>query len=228
MDPVRMLGAMLGQRGLRPGRGAVLGQVLNGLAAAAQPPLDPRFGPQPHLPLEALVRDSIARHHGMGGPLPPQAGAWAQRNVNVSINVGPGGIPGVPPGYPAGVPMQHPSGLAYQQRAELLIRAMIMAAQADGVIDPVERQRILQQLQPQSPAEVAFLEREFNTPHDLRAFVAAVPRGMEYEVYQISMMTMDHNSPPEAAYLRDLAGFLGIRPEVCNQIHAQVGAPPLY
>ena len=105
---------------------------------------------------------------------------------------------------------------------------MIMAAQADSQIDAAEQNNIVAQLQPLDQNEADYLRTEFSRRHDVHAFVHAVPQGMEYEVYQVSLMGMNLDTQSEATYMRELASCLRIDPQVCNQIHARVGAPMIY
>jgi hypothetical protein len=258
MDAIKVLGGFLSQRaGRSGGAGAILGQVLNGIAAANAPPVDPRFGPQPQSPMESLVRDSIVRHQNAGGHVPPPAASWMQQNGYYRVPIQPGqapvqpgqvyqgpAYPGQPaPGYPGypqppvvrGAPVprhddhdHHHSGTAYDRRGEILLQAMIMAAQADGKIDTNEQAKIMAQLQPLTQSEVDYLNREFGRRHDIHDFALSVPQGMEYEVYHISLMAMNLDNAREAEYLRNLANCLRITPQACNQIHHQCGARPIY
>ncbi|MCA9177916.1 MAG: DUF533 domain-containing protein [Planctomycetales bacterium] len=115
------------------------------------------------------------------------------------------------------------------QQATLLIRAMVLAAKADGRIDQAEQDQIVGELGGQLDREqVEFLREEFASPLDLRSFLRSVPRGMEHNVYVASLMAIDLDSNPEAQHLHELAQALGISPEECNRIHRQFDAPPLY
>lgn len=231
MDAVKILGGLLSQRAARTGgAGKVLGQVLNGIAAAKEQQNfpDPRFAPHRHSPLESLVRDSVSRHHHAGGHAPPHVSQWANQNGHQYRPPKVRSAPRPRHDEPSRHQHEHSSGLGYNQRAELLLQAMIMAAQADGQIDAAEQDRILQQLQPLDQREVDWLRREFGRRHDVHDFAHAIPHGMEYEVYQVSLMAMDLDTRHEADYLRALAQCLRIDPQVCNQIHHRCGAPNLF
>ena len=124
-----------------------------------------------------------------------------------------------------------PQGLSYEQadqRAQVLVRAMINAAKSDGKIDAAEQHKIIERLGEVTPDEIAFVRREFETPLDAQGFVRSVPKGMEEEVYVVSLMAIDLDDNAEAQYLHELAQGFGMRPEACNQIHQQLGAPALY
>ncbi|MGB6044781.1 MAG: DUF533 domain-containing protein [Pirellulales bacterium] len=123
---------------------------------------------------------------------------------------------------------QHSDHEQGNQRAETLIRAMINAAKSDGAIDQVEQDKIVGQLGEISREEADFLRNEFRRPLDVHEFAHSVPTGLEDEVYAISLMAIDLDTRPEAEYLRELAKFLRISPEVCNDLHDRYGAPRLY
>lgn len=228
MDPLKVLGGLLNQRAARSGgSGSVLGQILEGIADARGPqqrpvphPHDPRFSPRHHEAMERIVRESIHRNHQAGCQQSARAQQWIQR--------GGGYVQPAPPPVHGGHHHDHPCGLSPQQRAEILIRAMIMASQADGMIEQAEQAAIVTQLQPLDRAEAAFLQREFNTQHDVHAFAHTVPSGMEHEVYCVSLMAINLDTQCEAEYLRQLASCLRIEPSVCNYLHQQCGVPVLY
>jgi len=114
------------------------------------------------------------------------------------------------------------------QQAELLLRAMINAAKSDGEIDRAEQQKLLEHLGDVSEEEANFLRSEMGKPVDTDALVRSVPRGMEQQVYFISLTAIDLDCKPEAQYLHNLAQGLNLSSDVVNRIHQQVGAPLLY
>ena len=91
-----------------------------------------------------------------------------------------------------------------------------------------ELEKIIEHLGDVTPDEIAFVRREFEAPLDAQGFVRSVPRGMEQEVYVVSLMAIDLDSNPEAQYLHQLAQATGIGPDVVNQIHERLGAPKIY
>lgn len=124
-----------------------------------------------------------------------------------------------------------PSDLDYgrvEHQAELLVRAMINAAKADGRVDSEEQQKIVDRLGEVTRDELEFVQRELAAPLDVQGFVHSVPRGMEQQVYAVSLMAIDLDSNPEAKYLHQLAQGVGMSAATCNQIHEQLGAPKLY
>jgi uncharacterized membrane protein YebE (DUF533 family) len=114
------------------------------------------------------------------------------------------------------------------RRAEILIRAMINAAKADGHVDEQEQQNILQRVGDIDPEEAEFLRRELAAPLDIQALIRSVPRGMEQEVYTISLMGIQLDEQSEARYLIDLAQGLGLSADTCNNIHRELGAPEIF
>ncbi len=218
MDAARILGGLLANRtGRGSGNGQILGQVLNGVAAITQAANQGnRFPPSHHQPFEHIVRDSVQRHHHRGGRFPKVADQWVRNQP----------IKRVP--TPRHDHDQHHSGRNYNQRGELLIIAMVMAAQADGQLDQAEQDRIIQQLQPLDQNETNFLRRQLNTRHDMEAFVREIPNGMEYEVYSISLMAINLDTNAEARYLRALGECMRLQPHEVNSIHQRMGAPLLY
>ncbi len=124
-----------------------------------------------------------------------------------------------------------PEGMNQQQaneEATLLIRAMINAAKADGRVDREETENILQRLGDITQDEIDFVRQELAQPLDIEGFIRSVPRGMEQQVYAMSLMAIDLDTNPEAKYLHQLAQGLRMSQQVCNQINQQLGAPQLY
>jgi len=115
-----------------------------------------------------------------------------------------------------------------EAQAELLLKAMLSAAKADGVIDEEEKRKITEHLGDVSPEEAEFVRNELESPLDAQGLIDSVPRGMEQQVYFMSLLAIDLDSNEEARYLDSLAKGLNISNDMCNQIHEKVGAPALY
>lgn len=114
------------------------------------------------------------------------------------------------------------------QRALVLIRAMINAAKADGRLTPKEQKNLFDYLGDTSKSAVQFLQNEFNQPLDVREFAWNVPLGMEQQVYTMSVASIDLDVKTEAEYLKELAHGLRLAPEVCNAIHQRHNAPTIF
>jgi len=114
------------------------------------------------------------------------------------------------------------------QQAELMIRAMINAAKSDGSFDEAEQKKILSKLGDVTQDEIDFIRHEFAAPLDVEGFANSVPRGMEHQVYAISLSAINLDENSEAQYLASLAKSLRIGAEEANQIHTQLGAPKIF
>ena len=135
------------------------------------------------------------------------------------------------PTLPADDTSHLPQGYGHKEavdQATLIIRAMVNAAKSDGRFDKEEQEKILSRLGDLSPAEVEFIKREFNTPLDVESFVRSVPKGMEQQIYAISLTAIDLDTNKEAQYLAQLAQGLGISPQMANEIHKHLGAPVIF
>ncbi|MGI9477678.1 MAG: tellurite resistance TerB family protein [Hyphomicrobiaceae bacterium] len=113
-------------------------------------------------------------------------------------------------------------------QAEILLRAMINAAKSDGEIDQAEQAQIVEHLGDVSQDEIAFVRNEMAQPLDVDSFVRSVPQDLKQQVYLMSLLGIKLDSQAEAQYLDRLASGLGISQAQSNDIHEQVGVPPLY
>ncbi|MGI9454930.1 MAG: tellurite resistance TerB family protein [Aeoliella sp.] len=223
MDAIKLLGGLLGNRsgGGRTGGGGLGRDILARV-------------------LEKQRREQAAEKARQRGPTTTQHGGHSLEHVLHDVygrrkaRVIPAQREQTPPPQrTAHQPHEHHHHHGYNdqqlsERAVVLIRAMINAAKADGQIDQCEQDNIVERLQPLDPAEVQFLLSEFRRPLNVHEFAHDVPRGMEQEVYAISLMAIDLDTNPEANYLRELAECLRIAPNLCNDIHNHYSAPCLY
>ncbi len=132
-----------------------------------------------------------------------------------------------PPPPPTAAPIPSPM-MDTNRLALALIRAMIAAAKADGAIDAEERRRILERLGDASAEELAFVEAEMAKPLDLDELLADIPGPQAaVEVYTVSLLAIELDTQAEAGYLRDLAWRLNLPRNTVEQLHRQLGAPPL-
>lgn len=112
-----------------------------------------------------------------------------------------------------------------EQEARLFLRAMIMATKADGKIDPEEKKRLLDKLDDTTDEEMAFVEEQLRAPVDPQALAADTPDERKAQVYLMSIIAIDIDSPPEKRYLRDLATALGLDTATVAAIHERLGVP---
>ncbi len=223
----KLLGGMLGNA-MGKGKGlgslglgstkAAVGMGVLGVAFAAfehfkeksrtgQPAVPPG---QPPLPGRAVPQ---------APPPPPGGGA---------LQAGPATPPPAPAfqaAQPSGQPLGQPLG-PDQDTAILLIRAMIAAAHADGVLDDDERARIFQQFENQglSEEEHDFMERELHAPWNAAALAASASSpDVARQVYAASLLAIEVDTPEERAYLEELAGRLRLDEAAVAAIHRELG-----
>lgn len=112
--------------------------------------------------------------------------------------------------------------------AGLMLRAMIQAAKADGVIDDGEKQRLLDQMGDLDDDERDYIRELMAAPIDVALLARDVPRGLEGQVYMMSLIAIDLDDEAEFTYLRDLATALDLAPATVAGIHRQLKVvPPL-
>ncbi|MCZ8185398.1 MAG: DUF533 domain-containing protein [Beijerinckiaceae bacterium] len=124
-------------------------------------------------------------------------------------------LPGQPPALPAPT--------AEQERALRLVRAMIAAASADGIVDATERATIAGNLKAAGlDAEAAqFLEQEFANPADLSTLAAGLSTAEEAaEVYAAARLAIDPDLKEEQDFLAALARSLNLEPGLVAHIDA--------
>jgi uncharacterized membrane protein YebE (DUF533 family) len=112
--------------------------------------------------------------------------------------------------------------------AKLMLRAMTQAARADGDIDPAEKESLIALLRSGDPENVEIVQDIMSQPVDAARLAADTPRGLETQVYSMSVNSITPDNQAEAQYLHTLAEGLGIKPETANEIHDSLGAPRLY
>lgn len=117
---------------------------------------------------------------------------------------------------------------AQDAAAALMLKATIQAAKSDGKIDEAERRKLLDSLGDVSAEERDFVNREMQAPVDAAGLARQVPKGLENQVYVMSVMAIDLDNQREAQYLHELATGLGIDQRVVNHIHEDMGLPLLY
>jgi len=214
-NPEKLLGGMLrsGMRGRGVGSlvsgGAALGLLGVAMEAVEHYMNKPQAGSQngsTAVPPPAPGAGSAPRRAG-GGPPPPPSGGRV--------------IPPPPPGSAADMEKNTP-----QADAVLLIRAMIAAANADGVIDAQERGQILEKLKTVdlSKEEHQFVVNELLVPQEVQSIVEGVRSPeMAHQVYAASLLAITVDTQAEQQYLSNLAERLGLDAGTINSIHQQLG-----
>lgn len=145
---------------------------------------------------------------------------WSQSN---------NGALGVTAAVPGAVP-DEVAALTTPESEQLVLRAMLSAAKADGTVDEAEIQRIVGEIDDDgvSPEEKQFLAAELRKPLDLQALVAAVPNAaVAAQVYGASLLAIDVDTEAEVRYLRQLSAALGLDAATIARLHALTGAPAI-
>ena len=210
MDAMDVLGALLGRKsGSGSPAGNILKDILGGARTQPKPQAQPRQHPKARKPrtigdaargLEDLLNVSN-KHHQQRRQAPTPAPA---------------------------PPKRAPQEEAMNEQAQVLVRAMVSAAKADGQITQDEQNSIIKQLGDVSQNEIDFLRAEFGKAVDVKEFSWSVPRGMEEQAYAISLLAIDLDEQKEAEYLADLAHGLRLDTKRCNEIHQSYGAPVIF
>jgi len=109
---------------------------------------------------------------------------------------------------------------------ELIVKAMVNAAKADGRVDETELKRIVSNAEKDDVAADAreFLAAELRKPMDTDGLVRAVSNPqLAAQVYTASLMAIELDTPQEKQYLSDLASKLKLDAEVVRHLHGAVG-----
>jgi uncharacterized membrane protein YebE (DUF533 family) len=118
-----------------------------------------------------------------------------------------------------------------EQHTELVLKAMINAAKADGQIDNAEIQRIVGKLQEvgADPEDQRYVLSEMQRPMETERLVSAArgQKELAAQIYAASLMAIEVDTPAEKAYLGKLASGLGLTPEVTRSIEQMVGLQPV-
>ncbi|WP_224814489.1 tellurite resistance TerB family protein [Hasllibacter sp. MH4015] len=152
-----------------------------------------------------------------GGSSPSQQPAFGRRLNQALMN---GGEPEDPPTRDE------------EAMAGLMIRAMIMAAKADGRIDGAEREALTRHLGDLDPGERAFVMEELNARIDIDDFARDVPDhpALKAQIFAAAMSAIDIDSARERQFAEDLANALGLedkaRGHVQRRMSGTYGAPP--
>jgi uncharacterized membrane protein YebE (DUF533 family) len=115
-----------------------------------------------------------------------------------------------------------------ERTAQLVLRAMINAAKADGQIDRDEMRRIVGRLEEGGADDEAraFVLDEMQKPEDLDGVVREVrSREVAVEVYAASLLAIELDTPAERDYLRRLAEHSNLDAGTVQRVHEALGVP---
>ena len=234
MDAIKLLGSLMGNKSLASGLGS---QLLGGLLGGG--------GQQQQQASQSSgLAGILGGMMGGGGNASPKQSAGSGLLGSLLGSVmgggqsggGAGGIAGLVGGMLGGGDKEEVAAVPQQaqiqeanDQAVLMIRAMVNAAKSDGRIDEAEQQNIISKLGDDvSQDEINFLKQEFAAPLDVSGFAASVPRGLEQQIYALSLTSIELDTQKEAQYLGQLAQGLKIDGNTCNQIHEQLNAPKIF
>ena len=106
-----------------------------------------------------------------------------------------------------------------REEVYILLKAMVNAAKADGQIDADERQKIVEFMGDMSKVEQMFVDQELQKELHIEEFLREIPKGMEKQVYYMSLFAIDLDNESERDYLELLSNRLNLPYHVVNSIH---------
>lgn len=111
--------------------------------------------------------------------------------------------------------------------AQVIVKAMINAAKADGKIDKSEIDKIIGKLDDDGleQKEKEFFMTEANKPMDMDAVVASAANKPEMaaQIYAASMLAIEVDTHAEKKYMQNLASGLGLNAQVVAYINSTMG-----
>lgn len=133
----------------------------------------------------------------------------------------------VPAPFASATPPPPPPPVTPQrsEHALHLIRAMVCAAHADGLIDASEREGILGRAREAGldETDIAGLDVEIRAPMTLAQLVVRTPVELRDEVYAAALIAITADSEAERAFLDLLASELKLGEDARRGIHGQLG-----
>jgi len=106
-----------------------------------------------------------------------------------------------------------------REEVYILLKAMANAAKADGIIDELEQKKIMEFMGDMSKVEQMFVEHELRKNLNIEEFLKEIPKGMEEQVYYMSLFAIDLDNESEREYLEVLANRLNLTYRVVDNIH---------
>ncbi len=114
---------------------------------------------------------------------------------------------------------------ANNENALHLIRAMITAADADGLIDTAERESILARAREAGldADSLQALDVEISAPLNLKQLVARTPEHLRDETYAAALIAITADTQEERDFLDQLGSALKLDAQARQEIHQQLG-----
>ena len=117
-----------------------------------------------------------------------------------------------------------------EQHSEIILRAMINAAKADGQIDEREINRIAGKLKEVGADAEGhrYLVTQLQQPMETERLIAAAQGKPELaaQIYGATLLAIEVDTPAERDYLDQLAAGMGLSPQVTGRIQELVGLQP--
>lgn len=114
-----------------------------------------------------------------------------------------------------------------EEDANILVKAMINAAKADGAIDQAELQKIIGKLDDDglTQDEKDFFMAESVRPLDIEGVIASAAGRPEMaaQIYAASLLAIEVDTPGEEKYMQILADGLALSPATVNYIEETLG-----
>ncbi len=203
------------------GLGGILGNVLNDAGNAVGGKQNLALGGLGALAGALLGGGGKSVGGALGGGVMALLGAMAYQ----ALKGGGSQEPDVPLGLME--PRSEAERLELEQNSELVLKAMINAAKADGQIDKGEIQRIAGKLKEtgMDPDAQEYVMAEMQKKMDTPALIAAADGRptLAAQIYGASLLAIEVDTPAEKKYLDELAAGMGLDPEVAQRIKGMVG-----
>ena len=154
---------------------------------------------------------------------------YKQPGTTASAQASHGGPPPPPPAAAASNVMPPPppgaTTAVTQENALHLIRAMITAADADGLIDAEERESILERARKAGLDDESLrtLDVEISAPMNLKQLVARTPESLRDDTYAAALIAITSDTQAERDFLEQLASALKLDATARQEIHQQLG-----
>jgi uncharacterized membrane protein YebE (DUF533 family) len=213
-----------GQGGSPAGLGGRLGEILNQAGRAVGGNRNLAIGG-----LGALAGVLLGGRRGLGGAVRGGLGGGVMALLGAMAYQALKNRGGQTDKVPLGLaePRSEAERAELARNSELVLKAMINAAKADGQVEQSEIQRILGRVQ-ESGADaqaLEFLAAELKKPMETAVLVSAARGKLELaaELYSASLLAIEVDTPEEKQYLQELASALGLEPEVVQRIHQELG-----
>ena len=203
------------------GLGGILGNVLSDAGSAV--------GGKQNLALGGLGALAGALFGGGGKSLGGALGGGVMALLGTMAYQALKGAGSQEPEVPLGLvePQSAAERQQLEQNSEIVLKAMINAAKADGQIDQGEIQRIVGKLQESGMGKEAqqYVLTEMTKPLNTQALIASAKGQPAFgaQIYAASLLAIEVDTPEEKKYLDQLAAGLGLKPEVTQRIKEMVG-----